>query len=426
MHDIKWIRDNPIQFDESLNKRGESPQASHLLSLDESCRQTTSKAQELQQRRNEVAKEMGRLRSQGEDTSALMEEGSLIKQSLSQLEEEERVARETLKDALVSLPNILDDQVPEGKDESHNITLRTVGEPTSFAFDPKQHFDLGEALGMMDFEQASLISGSRFVVLKGKLARLERALAQFMLDTHTENFGYEEVSPPLLVKGESMFGTGQLPKFSEDSFKTKSHWVIPTGEVPLTNLTAQQTLNEDQLPLRFTAHTACFRSEAGSAGKDTRGMLRQHQFYKVELVSITHPDHSHEEHERMAHAAESILKALKLPYRVQLLCSGDTGFGAQKTYDLEVWMPGQNQYREISSCSNCGDFQARRMNARFKAKDKDGKKQKPAFVHTLNGSGLAVGRTVIAVLENYQQEDGSIVVPEVLRPYMNNLEVIRV
>lgn len=424
MHDLKWIRENPQAFDQHLTWRGVAPHAQEILDLDQSHRACLTKTQELQQKRNDVAKQMGMLKSQGQDASALVAEGAALKKSLSDLEEEERILKNKIQLILDSLPNLLKEDVPEGRDESENITLRTVGDLPQFDFETKQHFDLGEALGLMDFEQASRISGSRFVVLKGQLARLERALAQFMLNTHTEKFDYKEVSPPLLVQESSMFGTGQLPKFSQDSFHTGNHWVIPTGEVPLTNLVSGAMLEETELPLRFTAHTACFRSEAGSAGKDTRGMLRQHQFYKVELVSIAHPDHSDAELERMTSAAEDILQQLKIPYRVQLLCTGDTGFGAQKTYDLEAWMPGQNQYREISSCSTCGPFQARRMNARFKPKDRDGKKQKPQFVHTLNGSGLAVGRTLIAVLENYQQQDGSIIIPDVLRPYMGNTKEI--
>ena len=424
MHDLKWIRENPKDFDATLKKRGLAPHADQILELDQTHRTCIAETQGLQQKRNDVAKQMGMLRGKGEDTAHLVEEGSSIKKRLAELEDEERTLKEKVHLTLASLPNLFKKDVPEGTDESHNKTLRTIGEPATFDFDPKQHFDLGENLGLMDFEQAGRISGSRFVVLKGAMARLERALAQFMLNTHTEKFDYTEVSPPLLVNETSMFGTNQLPKFAEDSFNTGSHWLIPTGEVPLTNLVAGAILDEKELPLRFTAHSACFRSEAGSAGKDTRGMLRQHQFYKVEMVSIVHPDKSDEELERMTGAAEEILKQLKIPYRVQLLCTGDTGFGAQKTYDLEAWMPGQNQYREISSCSTCEAFQARRMNARFKAADVGGKKQKPQFVHTLNGSGLAVGRTLIAVLENYQRADGSIEIPEVLQPYMNGMKEI--
>ena len=425
MHDIKWIRDYPKEFDAALKKRWKEPHAERILALDKDHRACIAEAQTLQQQRNEVAKKMGLLRGKGDDTVSLIEEGTLLKNRLSDLEAEERLLAEKVHFSLSSLPNILREDVPEGKDETFNQTVRVVGTPPSFSFEPKEHFDLGEALSLMSFEEATRLSGSRFVVLKGSLARLERALAQFMLDTHVNKFGYTEVSPPLLVTSESMFGTGQLPNLGEDSFQTKNHWLIPTAEVPLTNLVSQSILEEESLPLRFVGHTPCFRSEAGAAGKDTRGMLRQHQFYKVEMVSITHPDKSSDELERMTNAAEEILKTLKLPYRVQLLCGGDTGFCSEKTYDLEVWLPGQNQYREISSCSSCGAFQARRMNARFRPKDVDGQKQKPVFVHTLNGSGLAVGRTLIAVLENYQQQDGSIRIPEALLPYMNGMKEIK-
>lgn len=425
MHDIKWIREYPDQFDAALGKRGFDSQASIILSLDEKHRATITEMQDLQQRRNDVAKEMGRLKSQGQDATALIEEGTTIKNRLAVLEEQERALKEQLHTILTTLPNCPKDDVPFGKDETDNKTMRVVGDLPKFSFDPKQHFDLGEALGLMDFDQAAVIAGSRFVILKGALAKLERALAQFMLDTHTERFGYTEASVPLLVNDNSMFGTGQLPKFAEDSFKTQTHWLIATSEISMTNFVAQKIVEESNLPLRYTACTPCFRSEAGSAGKDTRGMLRQHQFYKVELVSLTHPDQSDAELERMANAAETILQELKLPYRVQLLCSGDMGFCSRKTYDLEVWLPGQNLYREISSCSNCGDFQARRMNGRFRTPETGGQKSKTQFVHTLNGSGLAVGRTLIAVLENYQQEDGSIRIPDVLVSYMGGLKEIK-
>ncbi len=425
MHDIKWIREYPDQFDAALGKRGLDPQASIILSLDEKHRATITEMQDLQQRRNDVAKEMGRVKSQGQDATALIEEGTALKSRLAVLEEQERTFKEHLQTILTTLPNCPKDDVPFGKNETDNKTMRVVGDLPKFSFDPRQHFDLGEALGLMDFDQAAVISGSRFVILKGALAKLERALAQFMLDTHTERFGYTEASVPLLVNDNSMFGTGQLPKFAEDSFKTQSHWLIATSEISMTNFLAQKIVEESDLPLRYTACTPCFRSEAGSAGKDTRGMLRQHQFYKVELVSLTHPDQSDAELERMANAAETILQALKLPYRVQLLCTGDMGFCSRKTYDLEVWLPGQNLYREISSCSTCGDFQARRMNGRFRTPETGGQKSKTQFVHTLNGSGLAVGRTLIAVLENYQQEDGSIRIPDVLVSYMGGLKEIR-
>lgn len=425
MHDIKWIREYPDQFDAALGKRGLDPQASIILSLDEKHRATITEMQDLQQRRNDVAKEMGRVKSQGQDATALIEEGTALKNRLAVLEEQERTFKEHLQTILTTLPNCPKDDVPFGKNETDNKTMRVVGDLPKFSFDPRQHFDLGEALGLMDFDQAAVISGSRFVILKGALAKLERALAQFMLDTHTERFGYTEASVPLLVNDNSMFGTGQLPKFAEDSFKTQSHWLIATSEISMTNFLAQKIVEESDLPLRYTACTPCFRSEAGSAGKDTRGMLRQHQFYKVELVSLTHPDQSDAELERMTNAAETILQALKLPYRVQLLCTGDMGFCSRKTYDLEVWLPGQNLYREISSCSTCGDFQARRMNGRFRTPETGGQKSKTQFVHTLNGSGLAVGRTLIAVLENYQQEDGSIRIPDVLVSYMGGLKEIR-
>jgi len=425
MHDIKWIREYPDQFDAALGKRGLDPQASIILSLDEKHRATITEMQDLQQRRNDVAKEMGRVKSQGQDATALIEEGTALKSRLAVLEEQERTFKEHLQTILTTLPNCPKDDVPFGKNETDNKTMRVVGDLPKFSFDPRQHFDLGEALGLMDFDQAAVISGSRFVILKGALAKLERALAQFMLDTHTERFGYTEASVPLLVNDNSMFGTGQLPKFAEDSFKTQSHWLIATSEISMTNFLAQKIVEESDLPLRYTACTPCFRSEAGSAGKDTRGMLRQHQFYKVELVSLTHPDQSDAELERMANAAETILQELKLPYRVQLLCTGDMGFQSRKTYDLEVWLPGQNLYREISSCSTCGDSQARRMNGRFRTPETGGQKSKTQFVHTLNGSGLAVGRTLIAVLENYQQEDGSIRIPDVLVSYMGGLKEIR-
>jgi seryl-tRNA synthetase len=421
MHDIKWIREFPEKFDDNLKKRGKRPYAQEILKIDVAYRSLLAKIQELQEQRNNIS---ATLRFEG---TALVQTNPVvtIKKYLAEHKKDERELKEKLNLALSTLPNIQKDEVPVGKDETFNQTVRVVGTPTTFSFEPKEHFELGEGLDLMGFEEAAQISGSRFVVLKGALARLERALAQFMLDTHVNHFGYTEVSPPLLVTSESMFGTGQLPNLGEDSFQTKNHWLIPTAEVPLTNLVAQTIVEEDALPLRFVGHTPCFRSEAGAAGKDTRGMLRQHQFYKVELVSIVHPDHASDELERMTGAAEEILKQLKLPYRVQLLCTGDAGFCSEKTYDLEVWLPGQNQYREISSCSSCGAFQARRMNARFRPKDSEGQKQKPQFVHTLNGSGLAVGRTLIAVLENYQQKDGSIRIPDVLYPYMNGITEIK-
>lgn len=418
MHDIKFIRENPEAFDSALARRGLAPQSAELLALDEEKRTKITRIQALQARRNEVAKEIPQRKKAGEDVAALIAEGNQIKEQIAALEAE--AEHGALEDALLRIPNILAEDVPAGSDESGNVELRKVGTPTAIA-NPKDHVALGEALGLMDFSSAAKISGARFVVLKGALARLERALAAFMLDMHTSEFGYSETNPPYLVRDNALLGTGQLPKFAEDLFKTTNdYWLIPTAEVSLTNLVAGDILDAGALPLRFTAHTPCFRSEAGSAGKDTRGMIRQHQFSKVELVSITAPEDSNAEHARMTNCAEEVLKRLGLPYRVMLLCAGDTGFGARKTYDIEVWLPGQGAYREISSCSNCGDFQARRMKARFK---RAGAKE-TEFVHTLNGSALAVGRTLVAVMENYQQPDGSIKIPEALVPYMGGLKEI--
>lgn len=420
MHDLKWIRENPAAFDAGLARKGLEARSAEVLALDGERRAVQTRVQEMQARRNEVSRQIGILKKQGQDASAVMEEVAKLKEEVPALEAQERELGERLDAILAGLPNIPGSDVPDGPDEDHNVELRTWGNPASFDFVAKEHDALGAALGLMDFDGAAKLSGARFVVLKGKLARLERALAQFMLDTQTEQHGYTEVSPPTLVKDAALFGTGQLPKFGDDLFKTNTgHWLIPTAEVPLTNLLADSIVDEAQLPIRMTALTPCYRSEAGAAGKDTRGMIRQHQFWKVEMVSIAHPDQSGEEHERMTQCAETILQRLGLPYRVIVLCTGDMGFSSQKTYDIEVWLPGQNRYREISSCSNCGDFQARRMKARFKS-DKGNR-----LVHTLNGSGLAVGRTLVAVLENYQQADGSIVVPEVLRPYMGGTEIIR-
>jgi len=381
--------------------------------------------QEMQERRNAASKLIGAAMKdgRGDEAEALKAEVSGLKDQMETVEAEERAASSGLNDLLSGLPNVLDDDVPEGADEDDNRELRIVGSPPRFDFEPKAHFDLGEDLGLMDFETASELSGSRFVILKGALARMERALADFMLDIQTEDFGYTEVSPPLLVREDALYGTGQLPKFGDDLFRTTDErWLIPTAEVPLTNMVAGRILEESELPYRVTAHTACFRAEAGAAGKDTRGMLRQHQFYKVELVSIVKPEDSEAELDRMTGCAEEILKRLGLAYRVVVLCSGDTGFGAAKTHDLEVWMPGQDTYREISSVSNTRGFQARRMNARYRPA---GDGQGPEHVHTLNGSGVAVGRALIAVLENYQNADGSITIPEALRPYMGGREVIR-
>ncbi len=422
MLDIKWIRENPQALDEALAKRGANPESHNLLALDEARRQHLTRLQEAQERRNAASKEIGKAMASGDKALAdrLKAEVAELKGFVQEGEAEERRLDAELRDALARVPNVPLEDVPVGADENDNVEIRKVGKPVHHNWS-KEHFEIGEALGLMDFERAAKLSGARFTVLSGQLARLERALGQFMLDLHTTEHGYTEVQPPLLVRDDAMFGTGQLPKFSEDLFRAgDDHWLVPTAEVPLTNLVREEILDGEKLPLRFTALTPCFRSEAGSAGRDTRGMLRQHQFYKVELVSITDEDSAIAEHERMTECAETVLKKLDLPFRTMVLCSGDMGFGARKTYDLEVWLPGQNTYREISSCSVCGDFQGRRMNARYRAA---GEKQ-PRFVHTLNGSGTAVGRALIAVMENYQNEDGTIAVPDVLRPYMGGLEKI--
>ena len=422
MFDIKWIRDNPGAFDEGLQRRGLEPGAASLVELDARRRAAQTRAQEIQTRRNKLAKEIGNARAKGEDAAALIEEVSRSKDEQAAAEDASRVASSDLDRTLEGIPNLPAADVPVGADESANVEVRRWGEPPEFGFVPKQHFDIGEGLGLMDFERAAHMSGARFVVLSGALARMERALANFMLDLHTSEHGLTEVNPPALVKDAALFGTGQLPKFGGDQFRTQEgFWLIPTAEVPLTNLVADLIVDEASLPHRYTAMTWCFRSEAGAAGKDTRGMIRQHQFTKVEMVSITHPERSDEELERMTGCAEEVLKRLGLHYRLVVLSSGDMGFSARKTHDIEVWLPGQGRYREISSCSNCGDFQARRMNARFRPA---ASKKAPGFVHTLNGSGLAVGRTLIAILENFQQADGSVVVPEKLRPYMGGLKVI--
>ncbi|TWA75599.1 seryl-tRNA synthetase [Azospirillum brasilense] len=419
MHDLRAIRENPESFDRGLARRGLEPMSPTVLDLDSRRRAAQTQLQEMQARRNEAAKEIGLAKREGRDAQPLMDEMAQLKERLPQVEEEEKALGAELEGLLASIPNLPADDVPEGPDESANVEIRRWGEPKAIA-DAKQHFELGEALGLMDFEAASRMSGARFTVLKGGLARLERALADFMLDIHTGEHGYTEIAPPLMVRDNALFGTGQLPKFEEDLFRTGDHYLIPTSEVPLTNLVNDQIVATEELPYRYTALTPCFRAEAGSAGRDTRGMIRQHQFWKVEMVSVTAPDQSEAEHQRMTQCAETILQRLGLPYRVVTLCTGDMGFSARKTYDIEVWLPGQNMYREISSCSNCGDFQARRMKARCRPK---GEKQ-TQFVHTLNGSGVAVGRCLIAVLENYQQPDGSILVPEALRPYMRGLERI--
>jgi seryl-tRNA synthetase len=423
MLDLRSIRDDPERLDRSLARRAAAPLSAQILALDADRRAVQTGLQEMQTRRNAASKAIGQAIGQGRpaDAEALKEEVSALKDAMQAAEEREKALAAGLDAILAGTPNILDDDVPEGADESANVELRRHGEPAVFDFVPREHFELGEALGMMDVEAAAKLSGSRFTVLRGPLARLERALAQFMLDVQTEEYGYTETSVPLLVRDAALFGTGQLPKFADDLFRTTGdHWLIPTAEVPLTNLVAGDILDEADLPSRVTALTPCFRAEAGAAGRDTRGMLRQHQFYKVELVSIVHPDRSDAEHERMTGCAEDILKRLGLAFRTVVLSSGDTGFGAAKTYDIEVWLPGQGQYREISSCSNTRDFQARRMNARFRPAGGKGTR----FVHTLNGSGLAVGRALIAVMETYQQADGTIAVPEALRPYMRGREVI--
>jgi len=389
--------------------------------MDADRRATQTAMQEAQARRNDLSKQIGEVKRTGGNADALMQEVANLKDSLAELENRARLQDKAFEEYLSCIPNRLADDVPDGKDDNDNKEVRRVGAPRDIK-NPKHHFELGEALGLMDFTTAAKLSGARFTLLKGALSRLERALGAFMLDIHTKEFGYTEFSPPLLVKDEIVYGTGSLPKFAEDLFKTTTgHWLIPTAEVPLTNIVHGDIVNRDELPYRFTALTPCFRSEAGSAGKDTRGMLRQHQFYKVELVSIAAPDQSEAEHERMTSCAETVLKRLGLPFRTMVLCTNDTGFASRKTYDIEVWLPGQNTYREISSCSNCWDFQARRMNARCRRPGDKGTE----FVHTLNGSGIAVGRALIAVMENGQQPDGSIVIPEALRPYMGGMEVIR-
>jgi seryl-tRNA synthetase len=456
--DIKWIRDNQDAFLKGLTNRGfDAPAATlnRILSLNEERRAAIQKLQEAQARRNTASKEIGQAKAKKDETSAkrLMDEVAALKSTIQEGEADEKRLDGELRNLLAAIPNMPAADVPVGPDADANKEVRKVGTPKKFAFQPKQHFELGEALGLMDFETAAKLSGARFVVLKGALARLERALSQFMLDLHTLEQGYTEINPPLLVRDDTMFGTAQLPKFRDDQFPTRRSsapevppdlidpvtggvikhaatpvkdtlWLIPTAEVPLTNLVREEIVDEAKLPMRVTAGTPCFRAEAGAAGKDTRGMIRQHQFSKVELVSITTPEQSADEHERMTTCAETVLKRLEIPYRTVVLSTGDMGFAANKTYDIEVWLPGQDEgrgaYREISSCSNCGDFQARRMNARYKPKGaKDTR-----FVHTLNGSGVAVGRALIAVVENYQEEDGSIRIPDALKPYMGGLATI--
>ncbi len=422
MHDIRWIRENPDLFDRAMVRRGLKPMSDDILKMDKECRSVQTALQELQARRNELSSHIGSVKKTGGDVRSLMDEVAKIKKDMTSKEEKVRILNEKFNEILSSLPNIPLDCCPDGPDETANKELRRVGTPRVFDFKPLEHFEIGEKLGLMDAEQAAVMSGARFTILKGSLAKLERAIGQFMINMHTMQNGYTEMEVPLLVKANAAFGTGNLPKFKEDLFKTTDgYYLIPTAETSLTNYVADKILDEDQLPIRITALTPSFRSEAGSAGRDTRGIIRQHQFYKDELVSIVKPEDSSKELERMTACAESILQKLNLPYRVVFLSTGDMGFCSMQSYDLEVWLPGQNQYREISSCSNCGSFQARRMNARFRSKGRKGTE----YVHTLNGSGLAIGRTLAAVMENYQQKDGSVVIPEVLKPYMGNMEVIQ-
>ena len=423
MHDIRQIRENPAAFDAALSRRGVQDASQALLKLDESRRARIAAAESALAERNAASKLVGKAKASGDEAEferlrALVADK---KAEIARLEEEARAEDEALRDALLSLPNLPLDEIPNGTDEADNVELRRWGSPRDYPFAPKEHFEIAEAMGLMDFAAAAKLSGARFVVLKGALIRLHRALAQFMLDTHVEAHGLTEVWTPVLVRDEAMLGTGQLPKFAEDSYRTENGWwLIPTAEVTLTNLAAGEILDASALPIRYTAHTQCFRSEAGSAGKDTRGMLRQHQFEKVEMVSVVAPDQGEAELERMTGCAENILKALEIPFRTMVLCTGDMGFGARRTHDIEVWLPGQGAYREISSCSLCGDFQARRMNARYRPQPE----AKPEFVHTLNGSGLAVGRALIAVIETYQRADGGIDIPEALRPWMGGKTMI--
>ena len=420
MIDIKWIRENPEEFDSAMSKRGLEPISKEIISIDDKCKNLITKIQSLQTERNFLSKEIGVLKSKNLDANKEMEKVSSIKNMLEELENAKNNFLNKRNNILVNIPNIPDKNIPEGINPGYKI-IKTVGKIKKFKFKPKEHYVLGENLGFMDFDIAAKISGSRFVILKDTLAKLERALVNLMLSVHTKDFDYLELSLPSLVNYESMYGTGQLPKFESDLFKTTDgKWLIPTAEVPLTNIVSNNITDSSSLPIRLTAHTNCYRSEAGSAGKDTRGMIRLHEFSKVELVSICHPEDSKEELERMTNCAENILNLLEIPYRVICLSSADLGFSANKTYDIEVWLPGQNSYREISSCSNCKDFQARRMNARFRLPDNS-----LEFVHTLNGSALAVGRTIIAILENYQLEDGSIVIPNVLRDYMGGMKLIK-
>ncbi|MEM8796122.1 MAG: serine--tRNA ligase [Pseudomonadota bacterium] len=423
MLDIKWIRENPQALDRALESRGAASHSAEILALDDERRSHLAKLQEAQEKRNAASMAIGAAKASGDEekAQAAIKEVAELKTFIQSGEDVEREINERIDALLATIPNVPLDDVPVGTAEEDNVVYRTHGEKPEFSFEPKEHFDIGEALGGMDFERAAKLAGSRFVVLKGAIARLERALIQFMLDIQTNENGYTEVSPPLLVRDEVMYGTGQLPKFAEDSFRTTDdRWLVPTAEVPLTNLVRDEILEEADLPMRMTAFTPCFRSEAGSAGRDTRGMLRVHQFPKVELVSITNAEQSIDELERMLSCAEEILKRLHIHYRIMTLCTGDMGFGARKTYDIEVWLPGQNTYREISSCSVCGDFQARRMAARYRSSED----RKVKYCHTLNGSGLAVGRTLIAVVENYQNPDGTIRVPNALKPYMGGIDTL--
>ena len=422
MHDIRLIRDDPAAFDAALARRGLASQSGELVSLDERRRATVAAAQDAQTRRNDLSKQIGQAKAAKDEgrAQALMAEVAALKASLAELEEAERATATMLDERLAAVPNLPAIDVPDGADEDHNLLVSTWGEPRDLGFAAREHDAIGPALGM-DFDTGVLLAGARFTLLRGQMARLNRAIGQFMLSRLVDEHGFEEIAPPLLVRDEVAFGTGQLPKFAEDLFKTTDgRWLISTAEMSLTNMVRERIMTESELPLRFAALTPCFRSEAGAAGRDTRGLIRQHQFDKVEMVAIVTPDASEAEHDRMTRAAEGVLEALELPYRRMLLCTGDMGFSAAKTFDLEVWLPGQGRYREISSCSNCTDFQARRMNARYRPEGEKATK----FVHTLNGSGLAVGRTLVAVIENYQQADGSVVVPQALRPFTGGLDVL--
>ena len=415
MHNINFIRENPVEFDNFMKARGEKPIANKIIKIDKEKRESQTFLQNILAERNSLSKLIGQLKIEKKDTREEISQVEDLKNKVNALKELESIKEDELKAILSRLPNIPDQSTPIGSSEEENIFYKDWGSKPSFNFDPKLHFEIGENSNLMDFETASKLSGSRFVILKGQLSKLERAIANFMLDKHTSTNGYVEMHVPYIVKEEILYGTGQLPKFAEDLFTAgDNHWLIPTAEIPLTSLSSNEILNINQLPVRVTSYTPCFRSEAGAAGKDTRGMLRQHQFTKVELVSLVEPEHSNDELERMLSCAESILQDLNLHYRIVTLCTGDMGFSAKKTYDIEVWLPGENKYREISSCSNCGDFQARRMNTRYKKNDKN------IHVHTLNGSGLAVGRTLIAILENYQTSDGNVFIPNVLKKYFNN------